>query len=66
MQKVKIVCPYHETEEELSFPDSYSPQFKGEFPCGASEDKATLHIELISWRVRSVRITERPAGVFIA
>jgi hypothetical protein len=44
---IEIDCPYHHQRETITLPDSYAGTFEGDIPCGAEDEKATLHIKLM-------------------
>src|SRR5437899_9564913 len=44
--RLEIICPFHQHQEVLTLPESYSVDFSGEVPCGAERHQATLYIAL--------------------
>ena len=61
--RLDIICPFHQRQEVLTLPESYSVDFSGEVPCGAEAgrgDQATLYIALTVGEVKELRLVESP------
>jgi len=62
-----LLCPFHQVEETLTLPDSYSNAFDGEVPCGGPEGpKATLRITVLRDQLMKVEVVGRPSQREIA
>src|SRR5207244_4306500 len=58
--RLEIICPFHQHQEVLTLPESYSVDFSGEVPCGAERHQATLYIALTVGEVKELRLVESP------
>ena len=58
--RLDIICPFHQHQEVLTLPESYSVDFSGEVPCGAERHQATLYIALTVGEVKELRLVESP------
>ena len=56
-RNIKVLCPHHLIEEEITLPDGYYEDFKGDIPCGEvdEDERKVIYIELTENYVMTVR-----------